>query len=109
MPIFITQGRYTQDAIKGMLAKPDDREAALRLLAEKAGAKILAYYMTLGEYDFIVIYEGPLENAAIPAIVTTAGGGVTGLKTTLAMTTAEMKDAFAKAGALAASFKSAGQ
>ena len=32
MPIFITQGRYSRDAIKGMLAKPEDRlEAAAKL------------------------------------------------------------------------------
>ena len=25
MPIYITQGRYTRDAIKGMIVKPEDR------------------------------------------------------------------------------------
>ena len=25
MPIFIVQGRYSRDAVKGMLAKPEDR------------------------------------------------------------------------------------
>jgi hypothetical protein len=24
VPLFITQGRYTQDAVKGMLARPED-------------------------------------------------------------------------------------
>ena len=109
MPIFITQGRFTQDAIKGMMAKPEDREPALRQLAEKSGGKLLAYYMTFGEYDFLVISEGPLEDAATPLIIAAAGGGVTDLKTTLAMTTAEMKSAFAKAGTIAAGFKSAGK
>ena len=36
MLIFISQGRYTQDAIKGMVAKPEDREPALRQLWEQA-------------------------------------------------------------------------
>ena len=76
MPIFITQGRFTQDAIKGMMAKPEDREPALRQLAEKSGGKLLAYYMTFGEYDFLIISEGPLEDAATPLIVAAAGGGV---------------------------------
>ena len=35
MPIYITQGRYTRDAIKGMIAKPEDRaDAVSRLLVE---------------------------------------------------------------------------
>ena len=25
MPIYITQGRYTREAIKGMIVKPEDR------------------------------------------------------------------------------------
>ena len=28
MPIFISQGRYSRDAIKGMIAKPEDRAEA---------------------------------------------------------------------------------
>ena len=54
MLIFISQGRYTQDAIKGMVAKPEDREPALRQLWEQAGAKLLAFYITFGEYDWLV-------------------------------------------------------
>ena len=35
MPIYITQGRYTREAIKGMIIKPEDRaEAVPRLLIE---------------------------------------------------------------------------
>jgi len=26
MPIYITQGRYTRDAIKGMIVKPEDQQ-----------------------------------------------------------------------------------
>ena len=51
MPLFITQGRCTQDAVKGMLAKPEDRADALGELVAKAGGKLIAYYMTFAEYD----------------------------------------------------------
>lgn len=109
MPTFITQGRFTQDAIKGMLAKPEDRAEAVGPLVAKSGGKLLAYYLTFGEYDFLIISEGPgYEGVAMSVIVAAAGGGVTDLKTTLAMTSAEMKDIFAKAGPIAASFRSAG-
>ena len=28
MPIYISRGRFTSDAVKGMLAKPENREGA---------------------------------------------------------------------------------
>jgi uncharacterized protein with GYD domain len=108
--LFITQGRFTQDAVKGMLAKPEDRAEEVRQLFTKSGVKLLAYYFTFGEYDFLIVGETPsYEAGAIPCIVAAAGGGATDLKTTMAMTSAEMKNAFAKAGPIAASFRSAGK
>ncbi len=108
MPIFITQGRFTQDAVKGMLAKPEDRSEAVGQLFAKSGGKLLGYYMTFGEYDFLIISEGPYEGVAVSAIVAAASGAVTDLKTTLAMTSGEMKNSFAKAGTVAAGFRAAG-
>ncbi len=108
MPVFITQGRFTQEAMKGMLAKPEDRAEALRHLLDASGAKLLGYYMTFGEYDFLVIAEGSAEEATTPLIVAAASGGVTHLKTTMALTSSEMKQAFEKAGQLGMTFKAAG-
>ena len=109
MPLFITQGRFTQDAMKGMIGKPEDRAEAISQLFAKTGGKLLAYYFTFGEYDFLIVSEGSNEGVATSTIIAAAGGGATDLKTTLAMTSAEMKNAFAKAGPIAASFRSAGR
>ena len=46
MSIFMTQGRYTSDAIRGMVAKPEDRSRAVESLIVAAGGKMLSYYMT---------------------------------------------------------------
>ncbi len=109
MPVFVTQGRYTHDAIKGMVAKPEDRAEAVSKLCEQAGGKMLSYYVTLGEYDFLVVSEMPSAKEVSAVVITAAvGGGVTHLRTMQAMTTAEAKDAFAAAGGLAASFRPAG-
>ncbi|RDI60070.1 GYD domain-containing protein [Microvirga subterranea] len=108
MPVFITRGRFTPEALKGMLAKPEDRAQAINQLFEQSGGRLLAYYMTFGEYDFLVIAEGPFEGVATSAIAAAAGGGVKDLNTCLAMTSTEMRDAFAKAGGVAAKFRSAG-
>jgi hypothetical protein len=68
MPVFITQGRYTREAIKGMVVKPEDRSDAV------AGA----------------------------------GGGVTDLRTTVAMNAIEAKGALAAASDLTASYRTPG-
>lgn len=89
-----------------MVAKPENREEAVRQLVSQSGGKHLAYYMTFGEHDSMVISEG-YEGVATSAIVV-AGGGVTDLKTALAMTVQGMQQAFTNAGPGAAHFKAAG-
>lgn len=109
MPLFITQGRFSTDAIRGMLAKPEDRFETVAQLFAQSGGKLLAYYMTFGEYDFLIVSEGPYEGVATSVIIAAASGGVTDLKTSLAMTSADMKVAFEKAGPVAAGFRAAGR
>src|SRR3954471_18771528 len=99
MPIFITQGRYSRDAIKGMIANPEDRAEAATKLFEAAGGKLLAYYVTLGEYDWMTICEFPdHQSASASMVAAAASGGVTDVRTTTAMTTGEAKQVFAAAG-----------
>jgi len=40
-------------------AKPEDRAESVAQLFAKAGGKMIAYYMTFGEYDFLIVSEGP--------------------------------------------------
>ncbi len=109
MSIYITQGRFTEQAMKGMLGKPEDRGPEVQKLVEAAGGKFIAYYMTMGEYDFLLITEGQGEEDVLAALVVAgAGGGVTNLKTTQAFTTATGKKVFERAGKIAAGFRSAG-
>ena len=109
MPIFILQGRYSRDAIKGMLAKPEDRSVAAAKLAEAVGGRMLSYYVTFGEDDFHVTFELPsAKEAAALALTVAASGGVTDTRTTLAMTTAEAKEAFAAAGNLGGAYRPPG-
>ena len=57
MAIYLTQGNYTEQAMKGLVDNPEDRDQAVRGLMESVGAKLLQIYMTTGEYDFLVIAE----------------------------------------------------
>jgi uncharacterized protein with GYD domain len=109
MPIYITQGRYTREAIRGMTTRPEDRADAVSRLLSKAGGRLIGYYFTFGEFDFLTIAEAPSETQMAAALIAAAGGGgVTDLRTTLAMSAAEAKGAFAAAGDLTRTFRSAG-
>jgi uncharacterized protein with GYD domain len=58
--------------------------------------------MTFGEYDFLTIAEAPDVKLMLAALtVAAAGGGVTDLKTTIAVTSADMKEALENAKSLA--------
>ena len=110
MTIYITQGRYSDQAIKGFVAKPEDRAVAVRKLMKAAGGKMIAYYVTLGEYDFMVISEGKELTGLMGGLMAAAaGGGVSDLKTTVAMTTADAMKAMAGAKKIGAGFRSAGK
>jgi uncharacterized protein with GYD domain len=58
--------KYTDQAIKGMLDKPEDRAAALSKAAEASGAKIEAIYFFPmgGEFDGMIIQQAPSDAVA---------------------------------------------
>ena len=109
MPLFITQGRFTHEYIRGGLAKPEDRYAVISRLIGQAGGKLVSLYITLGQHDFMLVSEMPDAKAAtILAFVATGGGGIEGSVTTQAFTTAEAKEMYEAAGKLAGSYKPMG-
>lgn len=110
MPIYISRGCYTADAVRGMMAMPEDREPSIAGVFEKLGGKLLCYYVTLGEFDWLLIAEFPNEKVASSGIlVAMAGGSVSHVQTTVAMTSKQAIEAFSGAAAAAKSFKSAGK
>ena len=109
MPIFITQGRYTQAAVQAMTRNAEDRAAAVADLYRRAGGRLLAFYITFGEYDWLSIAEMPDSQADLAALIAGASkGAVSDLKTTLAVTPEEFARACAVAAGLAPGFKAAG-
>src|SRR6516165_3488650 len=108
MTTFITQARFTKDGLNGMIAAPEDRAEIVGRLIGQVWGNLIAYYLTSGEYDILLIFEGPSYEDTVPAlIVAAAESGVADLKTVTALTLSEMKSAFVKAGAIAASYRSA--
>ena len=109
MGIFITQGNYSEQAIKGMVDNPEDRLGAVTGLMESVGAKLLQYYVTTGEYDFLVVTEADnLADVVAGLMIAGATGGVANLKTVQAMTPQEAKTAMEKANNARAGGRAAG-
>jgi uncharacterized protein with GYD domain len=109
MTIFITQGRYTRDALAGLVAKPEDRTVPVTKLAKAAGLKLRAHYLTFGEYDFLAILEGPDAGAMAQfAVAAASSGGVSDVRTTIGWTSADAKQIYEGAGALKKSYRPAG-
>jgi len=104
-----SQGKYTQKAMKGLVANPEDPHKEVKGLIERSGVKLLSYYVTMGEYDWITIFENSDPIAALSGLaVAGAGGGLTDMKTTLAFTAADAKEAFVMANKAAEKFRAPG-
>lgn len=109
MPLFITRGNYPHQTMAGMMARPEDRTEAVSKLFAAVGGKLHALYYTFGEHDFVLIAEAPTEKDVLAVLIAAAGsGGVANLNTTIAVRPSDMKDAFAKAGAIAAQYRAPG-
>ncbi len=110
MPIYISRGRFTSNAIKGMLDKPENREEAVADLFKSVGGKLIAWYLTFGHHDWLVIGEFPDEKAAASAVLAAAAGGsLSHIETTIAMTAKDAAATFKSAGQTAKNFRSAGR
>ena len=110
MPIYISRGRFTSNAIKGMLAKPENREDAVAKLFKSVGGKLIGWYLTFGHHDFLVIGEFPDEKAAASAVLAAAAGGsLSEIETTVAMTAKDAAATFKSGGKAAKNFRSAGR
>jgi uncharacterized protein with GYD domain len=109
MPIYISRGKFTTDSVKGMLAKPENREEAVANLFKSVGGKLIGWYLTFGRHDWLVIGEFPDERTAASAVLAAAAGGsLSDIETTVAMSAKDAAATFEAAGKTARNFRSAG-
>lgn len=105
MARYIITGSYTAAAIKGMLAKPSDREAAARALVAAAGGKLDSFFLTTGDNDFSMLVQSDnLPDILAALMAVSASGAVSGMKTVQAFTSAEFQAAQKRAGEIAAKY-----
>ena len=73
------------------------------------GGKLIGWYLTFGRHDWLVIGEFPDEKSAASAVLAAAAGGsLSDVETTLAMTAKDAVATFESAGKAARGFRSAG-
>lgn len=106
MPYYLFTGRYSTDAIKGMVAKPQDREAAARKLIEGLGGKLHHLFFAFGDEDVYALIEAKDDlMMAAGAMVIGASGTMSGGKTIKLMTSGEAMEAMKAAGKATSSYK----
>jgi uncharacterized protein with GYD domain len=110
MPIYISRGRFTSEAVKGMLARPENREEAVAKLFKSVDGRLIGWYLTFGRHDWMAIGEFPDEKAAASAMLAAAAGGsLSDIETAIAMTAKDAQATFDAAGRVAKDFRSAGR
>lgn len=74
MPLFISLMRLKDKAL-AELAKSPDRSRISAERVEKLGGRSLAIYATMGQYDFIQVFEMPDQTAMMQYLVTARRDG----------------------------------
>lgn len=91
MPTYITLMKLTDQGIKDVKNAPRNIEEAIKDL-EAMGGRLISFYCTMGEYDYVAITEGP-SDAVTMAILLCMGAQGNVRTTTLKAFT---KDEFAE-------------
>ena len=108
MPFYMFQARYTAAALKAMVDKPQDREAAARPLVEAIGGKLHHLFFCFGAEDVVALIEAPDDKAmAAGALAIGASGAFSGGATTKLMTPSEAMEAMTAAKQASSSYKAA--
>lgn len=74
MPLYISLLSLTEQGIRNLKGAPE-RLRLSEQLAEQLGAKIHAFYLTMGTYDYVEIFEAPDDETAARLLLTVAGRG----------------------------------
>lgn len=106
MPFYLYQIAYSPEAVKAMVANPQDRTAAATALVESLGGKLHHLFFAFGKYDVICLIEGPDDKMmAAGALAVAAAGTVSRSETVKLMTAAEAREAMAMAGKATGAYK----
>lgn len=58
MPTYVSLNKWTAKGLAAIKDSPGRLEK-VRAAAKSVGAKLQAFYMTMGEYDMVIVWEAP--------------------------------------------------
>ena len=98
MPMYLGRFSYTPDAIRSLIANPEDRSEAARQAVESVGGKMHGFWYAFGDHDGYFVMEAP-DNTTAAALSATvgSGGALSKLETTVLLSMEEGIEAFRKA------------
>ena len=91
MPMYVTLIRYTEQGIKTFKDLPSRLEET-RKAGEAVGAKLVAFYLTMGQYDAVVVSEAPDDETVATLALAAGGRGNVRTETLRAFTEDEAKN-----------------
>ncbi len=104
MATYIATAKYSNDAFKGMVTNPQDREAAARTLFESLGVTMHQIYFSVTDGYIVVVVEGTAQQMASVEMVTMATGAFTGIESKEVITMADMRSAMESAAKVMPSY-----
>jgi uncharacterized protein with GYD domain len=101
MPSYLIQLTYHADVLAGFVKRPTDRSEAISKLAAKIGGTVVGSWFSFGDYDAVIIIDGPdLISSAACSMAVSASGAFKAFKTTPMLNVEEGMAAMKKAGTL---------
>jgi uncharacterized protein with GYD domain len=91
MPIYIGLMKLTEQGAKDIKNAPESIKNAIKA-SEAAGGKNIGFYVTMGEYDYVVISEQPSDEATMLQLAGIASNGLVKTKTLKAFTLDEFEE-----------------
>jgi uncharacterized protein with GYD domain len=89
MPTYVMLTNLTAEGVRTLKNNPG-RVAEVNKEVEQIGAKVLAQYATLGQYDFVTIVEAPDEQTMAKVSVELGSRGTMSSQTLAAMAADEL-------------------
>ena len=77
MALYMTRAKLSNEAFKGYVSNPQDREAAIKALMSAVGVTMHKMYFSVSTAEIVTIGEGTAEQFAAVEMVIASSGTVT--------------------------------
>jgi uncharacterized protein with GYD domain len=91
MPLYIGLYKLTDQGIKNIKEAPERAKQGFKAF-EEMGGKVLGFYLTMGEYDYVSIGEAPSDEAIATFVLALGALGNVRTTTLKAFTTEEFAE-----------------